>query len=220
MEQPIIVSIEANIGAGKSTILKKLDEILNPKYSTCVQEPVDYWENFCDSITNRSLIELYYTNPTKYAFPLQTMIYSSLLHELNQTIEKTRTSLYRPLIITERSLQSSSGIFTKMLYDNNIMSYIEYQVYTNCIAIQPIPLDVCIYLRTEPEICYERVHHRNRQGEQCISLDYLRTCHDAHEKWITELNDNTHLYIINVGTKMPEKIVDEILEILSNLSHI
>lgn len=218
MKQPILISIEANIGAGKSTVLQMLQSILDFKYSTCIQEPIDYWENFRDPESNHSLLKLYYTNPEKYAFPLQTMIYSSLSRVLQQTIEKTKT--YPHLIITERSLQSSDGIFTKMLYNSGIMSPIEYQVYQNCIANQPIPLDVCIYLRTKPEVCYERVRNRNRQGEQCITLDYLRICHNAHEKWIIELPSNTLLYIIDVGTKIPEKIVTEILEILSDFTHI
>jgi len=220
METPIIVSIEANIGAGKSTVLQKLQSVLDPKYTTCIQEPIHYWENFRDPASNHSLLELYYSNPEKYAFSLQTMIYSSLSRILQETIENTRTSLYKPMLITERSLQSSSGIFAKMLYNSGIMTPIEYQVYQNCVANQPRPLDVCIYLRTEPEVCYERVHHRNRQGEQRISLDYLRTCHDAHESWISELPPNTHLRIIEVGTKKPEKILAEVLDILADLTHI
>lgn len=220
METPIIISIEANIGAGKSTVLQYIQSILNPNYATCIQEPIDYWENFRDPVSKHSLLELYYTNPIKYAFPLQTMIYSSLSNILYQTIKQSEGQQNKPLIITERSLQSSHHIFTKMLYNSGIMSPIEYQVYENCVANKSIPLNVCIYLRTEPEVCYERIWHRNRKGEQRISLEYLRKCHDVHEEWISELDSNTHLRIINVGTKTPEKIGMEVLEILEDLMHI
>jgi len=107
-----------------------------------------------------------------------------------------------------------------MLHDSGILSPIEYQVYQNCIANKPMPLDICIYLRTEPEVCYERIRYRNREGEQHISLEYLKTCHDAHETWVANLPPITHLKIIDIGTKTPDKITAEILEILEDLSHI
>jgi len=87
-------------------------------------------------------------------------------------------------------------------------------VYKNCIANTHIPLDVCIYLRTDPETCYERVQHRNRDGEQKISIDYLRKCHEAHENWITTIGTNTRVFTIEVGTKTPDIIAGEILDIL------
>lgn len=220
METPILLSIEANIGAGKSTVLQKLMSVLDPKYATCIEEPIRDWQNFRDPTTNRSLLELYYSDPKKYALSLQTMIYSTLSRVLESTIESVRTSLYRPMIITERSLQSSNGIFAKMLLASGIMTPIEYQVYENCIVGAPPPLDVCIYLRTEPEVCYERVRDRNRQGEHRISLEYLRTCHAAHEAWIAAMPKSTHVYVIEVGTKTPEKILAEVLDILANLSHV
>lgn len=219
MTRPILVSIEANIGAGKSTILQNLQETMDTTYTTCIEEPVDVWSTYKDPTTGRSLLDLYYTNPPKYAFPLQTMIYNSLMRILYQTIDSTPT----PIIITERSLQSSSGIFAKMLSDSGIMSPIEYQVYTTSVACDPIPLDVCIYLRTEPEICYERIRHRNRQGEQKIEMEYLRKCHSAHEAWIKEIqaaNSNTIVYTIEVGVKTPKQILTEVLEILSDLMHL
>lgn len=218
MENPILISIEANIGAGKSTIIQKLQEVLCPTYYTCIQEPIDYWKNFSDPDSNHSLLELYYKEPNKYAFALQTMIYSSLSNILNQTIENVKTN--RHFIITERSQQSSSGIFADMLYKSDIMSNIEYQIYKNCIANNPKTLDLCIYLRTEPEVCYERVRYRNRIGEQKITLDYLKNCHKSHEQWISELPPNTHLRIIEVGTKSPEKILTEVLKILEDISYI
>jgi len=216
---PIIISIEANIGAGKSTVLQKLQNILDPTTTKCILEPIHYWDTFYDQQTNRSLLELYYNNPTKYALPLQTMIYSSLSAILQEAVQEMDFLPYNnqnKMIITERSLQTSCSIFTKMLYNSNIMTQVEYQVYTNCIANNPAKLDVCIYLRSEPEVCYERIRDRNRDGEHKITLEYLRTCHEAHETWINSLYD-TKLYIIEMKTKTPDKIMAEILDILQNL---
>ena len=215
MEIPTIISIEANIGAGKSTVLEKLQQILDPTRAICIQEPVELWENFRDNTTEQSILELYYMDPKKYALALQTMIYNTLSGVLETSIEISRNSTNLPMIITERSLQSSNGIFAKMLADSGIMTPIEYQVYDSCVARSPYNLDACIYLRTEPEICYERVLDRNRRGEDRISLEYLQSCHDAHENWISNISQETRVYIIDMGTKSVEKIVAEVLEILA-----
>jgi deoxyadenosine/deoxycytidine kinase len=47
-------------------------------------------------------------------------------------------------------------------------------------------VDAIVYLRTDPEICHERLVKRNRGEESSVSLDYLRTIHDRHEEWIGE----------------------------------
>lgn len=43
-----------------------------------------------------------------------------------------------------------------------------------------------IYLRCEPEVCYERTKKRSRNEEETIPLDYLKKIHDKHENWIKQ----------------------------------
>jgi deoxyadenosine/deoxycytidine kinase len=224
METPIIISIEANIGAGKSTVLEKLQTVLDPKYTTCIQEPIDYWNKFKEPTTQQTILSSFYSDPIKYAFPLQVMIYSSLHKILEQTIEQTRTTLFRPMIITERSLSSCSNIFTKMLYENKLLNAIEYQVYRKCIATHKhIPLHLCIYLKTTPAVCLERINTREKDAyNQPITLEYLQHCHNSHESWLKSIkhNGDTIIHVIDVDCKTPDQIVSEILEVLSDVSHI
>ena len=71
---PFIVSLEGNIGAGKSTII----DILRQKYKTepdkyfgklakekivFMQEPVDVWTSVCDSVTGESILQKFYKDP-------------------------------------------------------------------------------------------------------------------------------------------------------------
>lgn len=46
---------------------------------------------------------------------------------------------------------------------------------------------VIIYLRTSPEVCFQRVQSRNRESESGISLDYLKKIHLKYEDWINLL---------------------------------
>jgi dephospho-CoA kinase len=51
----MIISIEGNIGSGKSTFLSYLKSN-NNKY-VFVKEPVDEWESVCDTESGKSIIE-------------------------------------------------------------------------------------------------------------------------------------------------------------------
>lgn len=41
-----------------------------------------------------------------------------------------------------------------------------------------------VYLRTTPEVVYDRMRVRGRSEEVSVSLDYLKQLHDLHEDWL------------------------------------
>ena len=43
-----------------------------------------------------------------------------------------------------------------------------------------------IYLRTNPKVCYERLHKRNRHEEATVSIEYITSVHDKHEEWLAQ----------------------------------
>lgn len=46
-----------------------------------------------------------------------------------------------------------------------------------------------IYLRAEPDVCYQRLAKRSRQAESTVSLDYLEKLHQKHESWLIKKED-------------------------------
>jgi deoxyadenosine/deoxycytidine kinase len=76
---PKIVSIEGNIGAGKSTLIQALRErYIQGKYRIIVilEEPVEIWNTVEED--GETLLEKFYKDPVKHGFTLQTMIYKFL----------------------------------------------------------------------------------------------------------------------------------------------
>lgn len=41
-----------------------------------------------------------------------------------------------------------------------------------------------VYLKTTPEVVYERMKVRGRSEETSVSLDYLKQLHNLHEDWL------------------------------------
>ena len=123
-----IYSIEGNIGSGKSTVIKLLKEHFMETLMLLLLEPVNEWESICDENGN-NIIEKYYEDQEKYAFSFQMMAYISRLKQLQDAIKKG----YK-YIITERSLLTDKMVFAKMLYDENKINKIDYEIYTRCLT--------------------------------------------------------------------------------------
>lgn len=195
---PKIITIEGNIGSGKSTLVSKLEEIFknNTDYYF-LQEPVSIWNTIKDE-NGVTILEKFYNETEKYAFQFQMMAYISRLSILREAI-KNKNAKY---IITERSIYTDSNVFAKMLYDDKKISLIEYTIYKKWFDefISEIPISKIIYVKTDPEIAHQRVIIRNRTGEQ-IPIEYLTRCHDYHENWLKKqdcemitLNGNINIY--------------------------
>jgi deoxyadenosine/deoxycytidine kinase len=43
---------------------------------------------------------------------------------------------------------------------------------------------ITAYIRTEPEVAFERLQQRGRLEEKSIPLSYIKTIHDKHEDWL------------------------------------
>ena len=77
-------------------------------------------------------------------------------------------------------------VFAKMLYDSGKIEYINYQIYLNWFNVfaEEFPVDKIIYVKANPETCYERVGKRHRDGEDKIPLAYLDSCNAYHDSML------------------------------------
>ena len=198
--QPVnraIISIEGNIGAGKTTILNRLQEKFKDiKEVVFVREPVDLWEKFKDS-DGTNMLTKFYQDPKKYAFAFQIMAFTTRAQLLRQAIIDHPES---EVFCCERSLESDKEIFAKMLYDDKMMDDIMFQVYNHSFQeylkkCDKISLDHIFYLDVSPDECAKRILNRGREGEDKISETYLNRCHDYHNEWL--FNTRTPTYMLN-----------------------
>jgi deoxyadenosine/deoxycytidine kinase len=181
-----IISIDGNIGSGKSTLVADLKERLgydkNKNINICfLQEPIDLWNTIRDE-NDVTILENYYKDQVKYAFTFQMMAYISRLSMLKREINKNKYDI----IITERSTNTDRYVFAKMLYDEKKIEKIQYEIYLKWFDefISEIPQIEVIYIRTFPHVAHERVKKRAREGESVIELEYLKRCHEYHENWL------------------------------------
>jgi len=204
-----IFSLDGNIGSGKSTLIHLLKENQDRLQTNIgreiifLQEPVDDWKNIVDE-NNKNLIENYYTDQKKWGFSFQI---TTLISRISQ-LKNVRDYGCEVVVITERSISSDKNVFCKMLYDDNIINTLDYNIYNKWYNefIKDYPLVGNIYLKTNPKTAYERVLKRNRNEEEGIPMEYLSKCNDYHENWL--MNEKNKLIIngnIDIDKKDCEK---------------
>ena len=192
-----IISIDGNIGSGKSSFLSYLREVKEVREIIFVDEPVEQWLQIRDGETGESIFEKFYQDKNKYSFSFQMMAFISRFSMLRKAIKENPDAI----IITERCLYTDKYVFAKMLYDNKMLEDVNYQIYCKWFEefSQEIPMSKIIYIKTDPNICLERINKRNRTGEDKIELDYLNLCSKYHEDMMCELRKNNIEVIVLDG---------------------
>lgn len=181
-----IISIEGNIGVGKSTFTNILKNIFVE--SIIVAEPVDMWLNTCTK-SGENILGLFYKDIPRWGYTFQNLAYVTRMMKIQDAIKSNKKTIF-----LDRSLGTDKNVFEKMLYDDNLISDIENNMYNLwCDFYKNYVNDMSswkyIYLRCSPNTSYERIKKRGREEEKNITLEYLEKLHKYHEEWLMNTND-------------------------------
>jgi deoxyadenosine/deoxycytidine kinase len=189
--KPILISVEGDIGAGKTTLIDKLKQ-QNPEWHF-IKEPVETWQSL-KTEDGRNLLELFYTDKERYSYTFQNCALLSRALNIKRTIDEwKKRCMMNPeegqfnVFVTERCLETDYYVFAQMLRDDGLMNLVEWDLYKmwyNYIKEQSYPLSGIVYVSTPPAICHERIHIRGRKGEETIPIEYLNNLDVYQKKWL------------------------------------
>jgi len=175
--------VDGNIGAGKSTFLRMLQQQLDVHV---VYEPCDKWQKV---VGDENLLENFYRDTPRWAYTFQS--YAFITRVLEQ--EQHAYANAQPIHVLERSVFSDRYCFAKNCHEMGLMSTLEWKLYQewfNWLVDNYVQKpDGFIYLRVDPKVCHERLVKRNRQEETGVAYDYLKKLHDKHEDWLVNKID-------------------------------
>jgi len=182
-----IVSIEGNIGAGKSTILRHIEKQLSSDDNVVVVlEPIDKWSD--DGGIN--VFKAYCEDPDRRAAEFQVYAFTGRLIQLAEIVNGIRARYPDPanvVVITERSIQSDCEIFAKTSISDPVGRRIYdtvYSAFEHLFAKSGAVVSQHVYIHTEPTDCMKRIHERQRPGEEHLTLARIQELHNAHEAWL------------------------------------
>jgi len=186
----VSITIDGNIGAGKSTILSFLRDMgtyaIHP-------EPVDEWIPF--------LVDMYENN--KDSFEFQVKVWTDRCFMPN----------YSNKIVTciERSPHFQWNVFSKANYENGKLNNRQLNLLETLYHRPSYVPDFYIYLQSNPSNCMERISKRNRDCEQGISYEYIKRIHELHESAYLALPSYKQKQCINIENKTIQEIGWEVL---------
>ena len=211
----IIISIEGNIGVGKSTFIKIIKKLI--ENSDVVDEPVNRWLAIKDN-NDRNILQAFYDDKTKYGYVFQHIAYISRMMYIE---DKLKSSNDNKIIFLDRSMDTDKNIFAKMLYDDGFLSSMEltaYEYWCNFYTnyVRNIGKKNIIYLYCDPQIAFERIKKRNRKEELEVPFDYINKIHQYHETWMTQSNKENNILVINCNIDFEHDLAYqyEIIEIV------
>ncbi len=210
---PHICFLEGNIGAGKSTFLKLLQQQsnLNAQY---LQEPVDEWVNTKDS-NGKNILKHFYSDMERFCYMFQSFAFISRVKILD-AIDPSVT-----VVFIERSVFCDREVFAQTCYDTGLMNEIEWITYNKWFNWMTKKYSHIfdnasyLYLRCSPKTSYERIQNRSRVEETSITLEYLQSLHEKHEAWL--MDDKANTIVVNAELNFLEshimlKIIKQLLQ--------
>jgi deoxyadenosine/deoxycytidine kinase len=181
-----IISIEGNIGVGKSSFIDILKSHIKCEV---VPEPVNMWLSIKDN-NNKNILQTFYDDINRWGYTFQNVACITRMMCIEDTIRNSNSQY----IFLDRSLGTDKHIFELMLYDNGNINQLEHNIYNLWINfynnyVRKDNMNKIIYLKSTPDVCDERIKIRGREEEKNISIEYLNKLHNYHEQWLNDKNN-------------------------------
>ncbi|HJT72874.1 MAG TPA: deoxynucleoside kinase [Chitinophaga sp.] len=162
------ITIEGNIGAGKTTLANKLAEHFNAKLIL---------EEFADN----PFLPKFYEKPQQYAFPLELFFMAERYKQLKDMLQMQ--DMFSQLVISDY-LFIKSLLFAKINLKEE--EYNLYQKLFEIINPQLVQPDLLIFLNAPVSRLQQNIRTRNRSYEQQIADEYLENVHEMYMQYIKQ----------------------------------
>lgn len=197
------ISVEGNIGVGKTSLLCNLKKETDYKI---VFESIEDWRDY----QGTNVLELMYNHPQRWTFYFQSLVQLSFL--------KSQVESEKSVTIFERNFQSVNQVFVRHALHQRNISSVEANLLLDWVKTlnEKFNLEIhhFIYLRLSPEKTLERITKRNRSEESNISLSLVQQLSVLHDKWLLSL---PNCFVID-ASKDESTILKEVLEIIEKVS--
>lgn len=171
------IAIEGVIGAGKTSIAKKLAERLNARLVL---------ENFVDN----PFLEKFYHSPEEYAFRTQLFF---LLERYNQMQELHQKELFQNYIISDYIFEKDKIFAYMNLNDEELRIYDQVAGALDRHVVTP---DLVVYLQSSVERLMKNIRSRNRAVEKELTEEYIDNLNEAYNYFFSRYK-STKVLIVN-----------------------
>ena len=162
------ITIEGNIGAGKTTLAHLLSKHFNARL-------------ILEEFAENPFLPKFYENPKQYAFPLELFFMAERYKQLKDLLQTK--DMFQNITV-------SDYLFTKcLLFAKVNLPDEEFRLYQKLFDIinpQIVQPNILIYLHTPVIKLQENIKKRNRKYEQQIPNDYLFNLQETYTQYIKQ----------------------------------
>jgi deoxyguanosine kinase len=155
------VALEGLIGAGKTTLAKRLAAEWDAELVL---------EEFADN----PFLPRFYMEPARYAFSLELSFLAQRYHQLKRVGER---NLFQPITVADYSIGKSQVFASVTLPPDELALFRD--LYAIMYAGLPRP-DLLVYLHTPMAMVEQRIRSRGRSYEQHIATEYLASLQERY----------------------------------------
>ena len=167
------ITIEGNIGAGKTTLASLLSKHFNARL-------------ILEEFAENPFLPKFYENQEQYAFPLELFFMAERYKQLKDLLQTK--DIFQQVTISDY-LFTKCLLFAKVNLPNE--EFRLYQKLFDIINPQIVQPEILIYLHSPVHKLQENIKTRNRQYEQNIPNDYLFSLQETYTNYIKQHNIKT-----------------------------
>jgi len=163
------ISIEGNIGSGKTSLVEKL----------CFDYPST---KILEQFEDNPFLPLFYQNPERYAFTVE-------LFFLTERYKQLQNEIVAPDMFVQHII-SDFAFVKSLLFARKNLEKEEYKLFQMLYSVLsktfPNP-DILVYLHRDVDIVIANIKERSRSYEQNIQADYLKRIQDSYFEYLRNI---------------------------------
>ena len=167
------ITIEGNIGAGKTTLANLLSNHFNARL-------------ILEEFAENPFLPKFYENQEQYAFPLELFFMAERYKHLKDLLQTK--DIFQQVTVSDY-LFTKCLLFAKVNLPNE--EFRLYQKLFDIINPQIVQPEILIYLHSPVNKLQGNIKNRNRHYEQNISNDYLFSLQETYTNYIKQHNIKT-----------------------------
>ncbi len=171
------ISIEGNIGAGKTSLATKIANQFNASL-------------ILEQFEDNSFLPKFYKNPEQYAFPLELSFLAERYQQLKNHL--TKQDLFKNFTIADYFINKSLIFAQKNLQMDEFILYSKLFYIINAALPKP---DLLVYLYVDINRLKNNIQQRGRSYEQDIPPSYLEKIQSGYLDYIKHQQDMRILII-------------------------